>query len=230
MILTYKLALITIMDLTSSWHLPSMKQYILLLILLMMYITGNAQTQLNDSHIAKTMQKLSDTTVIVQYPSVWSHGPFLLFLSKTGDTITAYEYQEPEVRKINGKVPSAIRRAMHYKDLTDFMNEKVAINRYFFAKDIEPDTLKNLWNDIIRLKLWYMKDDAIEGSGCPTTKGKNLTIDDGGEIYILLISKAEIKPLNFYAPEEFEKFCPGRKGRQSAVKLSGLMRKVFSGH
>ncbi|KQM75231.1 hypothetical protein ASE74_20645 [Pedobacter sp. Leaf216] len=176
------------------------------------------------------MQKLSDTTVIIQYPSIWSHAPFLLFLSKTGDTITAYEYKRPEVRKVNGKVPSAIRSVMYYKDLTEYMNEPVSINRYFVEKDISLDTLRNLWNDILRLKLWYMKDDAIEGSGCPTIKGSNLTIHDAGGIYILLISKAEIKPLNFYAPNEFEKFCPGRKGRQTAIKLSGLIGKAFREH
>ncbi|WP_316809381.1 hypothetical protein [Pedobacter agri] len=204
-----------------------MKQCLITLAFVFTYISGDAQTQLNDSNIAKTMQRLSDTTVIIQYPSIWSHGPFLLLLSKTGDTITAYEYKRPEARKVNLTVPSAIRRAMYYKDLTEYMNEQVSINRYFVEKAITLDKLRNLWNDVLRLNLWNMKDDAIEGSGCPTVKGSNLTIDDAGGIYILLISKAEIKPLNFYAPEEFEKFCPGRKGRQTAIKLSDLMVKAF---
>lgn len=206
-----------------------MKQYLITLMLVFTYILGNAQTQLNDSNIAKTMQRLSDTTVIIQYPSIWSNGPFLLFLSKTRDTITAYEYKRPEARKVNRTVPSAIRRAMYYKDLTEYMNEQVSINRYFVEKDITLDKLRNLWNDVLKLKLWDMKDDAIEGSGCPTVKGSNLTIHDAGGIYILLISKAKIKPLNFYAPEEFEKFCPGRKSRQTAIKLSDSMVKAFRG-
>ncbi|RZK73989.1 MAG: hypothetical protein EOO85_16165 [Pedobacter sp.] len=176
------------------------------------------------------MQKLSDTTVIIQYPSVWSHEPFLLFLSKTGDTITSYEYKRPEIRKVNGLVPSTIRKAMYYKGLTEYMNEPVSINRYFVEKDIAVDTLRNLWNDILSLKLWSMKDDAIEGSGCPMVKGSNVSIDDAGGIYILLISKAEIKPLNFYAPDDFERICPGRKGRLAAIKLSDLIGRVFKGH
>ena len=207
-----------------------MKQYLITLALVSAYILGNAQTQLNDSNIAKTMQKLSDTTIIIQYPSVWSHEPFLLFLSKTGDTITAYEYRRPETRKLKGLVPSAIRKAMYYKDLTEYMNEPVSVNRYYVEKDIAVDILRNLWNDILSLKLWLIKDDAIEGSGCPTVKGSSVSIDDAGGIYILLISKAEIKPLNFYAPNDFERICPGRKGRQAAIKLSGLIGRVFKEH
>lgn len=207
-----------------------MKQYLITIVLVSAYILGNAQTQLNDSNIAKTMQKLSDTTVIIQYPSVWSHEPFLILLSKTGDTITAYEYRRPEIRKVKGLVPFTIRKAMYYKDLTDYMNEPVSINRYFVDKDIAVDTLRNLWNDILGLKLWFMKDDTIEGSGCPTVKGSNVSIDDAGGIYILLISKAEIKPLNFYAPNDFERICPGRKGRQAAIKLSGLIGRLFKEH
>lgn len=173
------------------------------------------------------MQKLADTTIIIQYPSVWNHGPLLHFLSKKGDTINAYAYERPKHRKINSKVPRAIGRAILTKDYSDYANEPVALNRYFIIRNIDPDTIKKLWNDVVKLRLWEIKDDAAEGSGCPVTKTTNVFVEDGGGIYILLISRINIKPLNFYAPHDFEAFCPGRKGRQTAIKLSGLVYKIF---
>jgi len=208
-------------------HLKVMKTYLTLLPLLGMFLFGSAQTQLNDSEIAKTMQKLADTTIIIQYPSVWNNGPLLRFLSKKGDTINAYSYERPKYRKINSKVPTAVARTILNKDYMDYINEPVALNRYFIIRDLNPDTLKKLWNDVVKLNLWRIKDDAVEGSGCPVTKNSIFEVYDGGGIYILLISRINIKPLNFYAPHDFEKFCPGRKGRQTAIKLSGMIYKIF---
>jgi len=204
-----------------------MKTYLVLLSIVLTCLSGQAQTQLNDSDIAKVMQMLADTTVIVQYPSVWARGPFLHFLSKKGDTINAYTYQRPKDRKINSKLPMTVLRAILSQDYIDYINEDVRLNQYFAIRDINPDTLKRQWNDMLRLRLWNTKDDAVEGSGCPIAKGSNIIIHDAGGIYILLISRAEIKPLNFYAPEEFEKFCPGRKGRQTTIKLSNMMYRLF---
>lgn len=192
-----------------------------------MFLKGQAQTQFNDSEIAKTMQKLADTTVIIQYPSNWSFGPLLYLLSKKGDTINAYVYQRPKLLKINSKIPKAIGRAILTKDYSDYTSEPVRLNRYFTIKDLHTDTLTNLWNEVTKLRLWSVKDDALEGSGCPITKKSNVTVYDGGGIYILLISRIDIKPLNFYAPDEFEKYCPGRNGRQTAMKLSSIFYRRF---
>lgn len=204
-----------------------MKTCLAFLPILAMFLVGNAQTQLDDSEIARMMQKLADTTIIIQYPSVWNQGPLLRFLSKKGDTINAYAYERPKYRKINIKIPRSIARTILTKDYSDYASEPVALNRYFIIRDINQDTLQKMWNDVAKLRLWRIKDDAIEGSGCPVIKKSYMEIYDGGGIYILLISKTDIKPLNFYAPDEFEKFCPGRKGRQNAIKLSSLVYKIF---
>lgn len=204
-----------------------MKTCITLLIVLFSCNFLNAQTQLNDSEIARVMQKLADTTIILQYPSVWNNGPLLHFLSKKGDTINAYSYQRPNQRKTSSNVPTAVARAILLKDWSDYAREPVSINRYFTINDINPDTLKKLWNDVTKLHLWKIKDDAIEGAGCPVKKHSSVSVEDGGGLYILLISRIEIKPLNFYAPQEFEKHCPERKGRQTAIKLSGMVNQIF---
>lgn len=204
-----------------------MKTFLAIILSLFTYYQVSAQTQLNDSEIAKAMQKLADTTIIVQYPSVWNDGPQLHFLSKKGDTINAYVYQRLKHRKLNTKVPGGVARAILLKDFSEYNSEPVRLNRYFTIKDTNPDTLKKLWNDVARLRLWNTKDDAVEGSGCPVTKNSNVFVEDGGGIYILLISRVEIKPLNFYDPQEFEKYCPGRAGRQTAIRLSGMFYKIF---
>ncbi|MGN8057572.1 hypothetical protein ACTJKN_14940 [Pedobacter sp. 22163] len=204
-----------------------MKTYLTIVTLLLTFFQSSAQTQLNDSEIAKTMQTLADTTIIVQFPSVWNSSPQLYLLSKKGDTINTYIYQRPKYRKTTSKVPNGVARAIWLKDLSEYRSESVRINRYFTIKDTDPDTLRKLWDDVVKLQLWRTKDDAIEGSGCPTKKGSYLKVEDGGGVYILLISRAEIKPLNFYDPQEFEKYCPGRKGRQTAIKLSSMVYKIF---
>jgi len=204
-----------------------MKTYITIVTILLTFFQSNAQTQLNDSEIAKTMQRLADTTIIVQYPSVWNNDAHLHLISKKGDTINAYSYERPKGRKINSKIPRAIGRTMLLEDLSDYTQEPVRINRYFTIEDTNPDTLRKLWSEILDLHLWKIKDDAIEGSGCPITSESNFSVIDGGGLYILLISRLAIKPLNFYAPDVYERHCPGREGRQTAIKLFNIVNKVF---
>jgi len=204
-----------------------MKTSLAILTLFLTCLCANGQTQLADSEIAKTMQVLADTTIIVQYPGVWNSGPQLYLISKKGDTINTYLYQRPPYRKIVGKVARGVANAIVLKEFREYRDEPVGINRYFTIIDDNPDTLRMVWNDLLKLQLWRTKDDAIEGSGCPVTKSSYIEIDDGGGVYILLITRGEIKPLNFYAPSEFERFCPGRKGRQTAIKLSRMVCKIF---
>lgn len=171
------------MDFILLSYLTRMKAYLNILILMLMSLHSSAQMQLDNSEIARTMQKLADTTVIVQYPSVWDSSPQLYLFSKKGDTINTYLYQRPEYRKIHNKVPKGVASAILLKDIREYRSEPVGINRYFTIKDNDPDTLRKIWNDLVKLKLWNTKDDAIEGSGCPVKKGSYLEVDDGGGIY-----------------------------------------------
>lgn len=89
---------------------------------------------------------------------------------------------------------------------------------------LNPSTLPRL----LELKPWKISDDAADGGGCPLVKGKGImTIDDAGGVYILLVTRAAIKPLHFYALHDFENFCPGRKGGQAAIKLLELFGRQF---
>jgi hypothetical protein len=49
-------------------------------------------------------------------------------------------------------------------------------------------------------------------------------IYDGGGLNLYLITSTEIKLLYFYAPGFYEKYCKGRIGRQSVLKIEALFR------
>lgn len=218
------------METKNQLHLYNMKKIITIIIILS--ITNNSfsqtKTQYEDSIIAKHMQNNADTTIIVQYPNVWSTKPQIFLLSKYRDTIAAYLYADLRKINFNKKIPRKIALTIYSKTLYDFQKAPIEINQYFNVKDIEPDSLIKFWSEVAKLKLWSVKDDAVEGRGCPIDRKQGfLEIDDAGGTYVLLITKSVIKPLNFYAPEEYETFCPGRKGRRTILKLADIFRKNF---
>lgn len=200
------------------------------LLLLIFYLSAFSQVQFEDSPIVKAMQRMADTTIIIQHYSVWKRSPDLQFLSKKGDTINTYDYKQPKYTlKINSTLPTAMARVIYGNHYDEFWKEPVAINRFFKVIDKSPDTLKLFWKQVMELSPWKISDDAVDGSGCPLVKGKGvMTIDDAGGVYILLVTRAAIKPLHFYALHDFENFCPGRKGRQAAIKLLNLFNSTFN--
>lgn len=43
-----------------------------------------------------------------------------------------------------------------------------------------------------------------------------------------MITKDNVKDLRFYSPWHFEKYCPGRAGRISAIKIVDIMNTYFT--
>ncbi|WP_316735263.1 hypothetical protein [Pedobacter aquatilis] len=197
--------------------------------LLFTYLSVCSQVQFADSPIVKAMQRIADTTILIQHYSVWKRSPNVQFLSKKGDTINTYDYKQPKYTlKINSTLPKTMAKEMYSNHYDEFWKESVSINRFFKVVDKSPDSLWLFWNQVMKLKPWNINDDAVDGEGCPLVKGKGvMSIDDAGGIYILLVTKTSIKPLNFYALHDYEKFCPGRKGRQAAIKLLNIFFNAF---
>ena len=82
-----------------------------------------------------------------------------------------------------------------------------------------------LWQNVLAHNPWKIKDDKVEGSGCPIGKGiRNLEISDGNGYNLALITKNEIKKLYFYEPGTYEQHCPGRDGRKAIIKIWALLR------
>lgn len=218
------------MEFHNLQHLVIMNKLTATLSLLLTYMSAFSQVQFDDSPIVKAMQRIADSTIIIQHYSVWNRSPKLQFLSKKGDTINTYDYKQPKYTlKLNSALPSAMARVIYGSHYYEFWKEPVAINRFFKVIDKSPDTLKLFWKQVMKLKPWKISDDAVDGGGCPLVNGKEtVTIDDAGGVYILLVTRASIKPLHFYALHDFEKFCPGRKGRLSAIKLLELFDSTFN--
>jgi hypothetical protein len=205
-----------------------MNKFIIFLFLICVVKTVNAQIRDETTAMHKFMQVNADSTIILQYTGAWINAPVFYLLSKKGDTLTCYLYKDTRKYSSINQVPRKIAMTMSLRTMNDIYKAPVDINRFFNINDIQPDSLLKFWNKVSELKPWLIKDDSIDGSGCPVgKKGESYTIDDGGGILVHLVTKAQIKSLNFYDPGEFEKLCSGRKGRQSILKLAALFRKYF---
>lgn len=165
----------------------------------------------------KFMQMNADTTLILEHESGWLSTPKYWLLSKKGDTITAYTYEDSDNRKI--LMPEAIRQKLikvhNYAESID-----VGVNRFFQAVPISKNELSKLWDKVLKEAPWKINDDTVDGKGCPIDVNKEqFNIDDGGTIHLYLVSKTAIKTLTFYAPSFYEKHCPGRKGRKAILNI-----------
>ncbi|GAB3199502.1 hypothetical protein GCM10027293_18580 [Pontibacter aydingkolensis] len=86
-------------------------------------------------------------------------------------------------------------------------------NRYLLSKDILQAELSNNWNELKAANLWKLKDDKynLKSTG-------NCMIEDGNTNTFHLISKRDIRILNFYEPDYWEE-CLGKDiNRQKAIK------------
>lgn len=177
--------------------------------------------------IHEFLQKNADSTLILEYENNWLHITQYQVLSKKEDTIAIYMYKPlPQIDK-RIILPKAMSYKMYQRNFLNAFSIPVDINFYFNPKYLPKDSLKLFWKKIETLKPWTIKDDAVEGNGCPIEDKNGVSISDGGGITLFLITKAEIKKLYFYAPDFFEEYCPGRKGRISIMKLSKLFTSYF---
>jgi hypothetical protein len=180
----------------------------------------------------KFMQLNSDTTVILEFKTNWlGIGPEYYLLSKKDDTISCYTYKE--LRKpIRALIPEKISWAIFKYNTNNIASVAVDINIHFNPFEIKRDSVLKFWKDVTALNPFLIKDDLIDGDGCPPIKNKdgsthNSIVYDGGEVKIYLITKDKIKELNFYAPDFYEKICPGREGRVAILKMVKLFKDKF---
>ena len=170
----------------------------------------------------KFMQANADSTLVFEFTTNWFSTPAYYLLSKQGSNISTYTYKNFVNMKSLSGLPKEIAAAL-IKNQVKIIDEPVDINVYFNPYTIPNTKKQKFWNDVAILKPWTLKDDAVEGTGCPPTKvGSTYTISDGGGIQLYLITKDQIKILDFYAPEYYEKHSPGRPGRAAINKISKL--------
>jgi hypothetical protein len=216
-----------------------MKQLSIVIIILTGFCSHPALAQLSqpaDSLILQ-LQKLSDSTILYEARSNWGGVANYYILSKKSDTVNAFTYRDLAADHQTRIIPG-IRKQMLKPHPYQIMFTKPAINQYFNFQPMPMDQVSKLWKEMLALNPWSIGDDAINGMGCPKEAmmkkikkdGKSYTIEytqiyDGGALRIYLITKGNIKVLNYYAPDYYETFCPGRVDRLAALKIESLFRK-----
>lgn len=175
------------------------------------------------------LQANADSTIIFQQSSNWSPQSPYYILSKKADTITAYTYKAlPQLDK-RIKLPHSIGLKIRHGNYIAVNLVPIDVNIYFQPIYFSPKKLLSFWKNIGKEKPWQLTDDSVDGHACIDSHCNRTGnyIYDGGGIYLYLITKSEIKKLDYYAPKFFEEVCPGRKGRISILKIEHLFDKHF---
>jgi len=199
----------------------------LYLLIALTFIQNITLAQRNDpiQPMHKFMQANADSTLVFEFTTNWFSTPAYYLLSKQGSNISTYTYKNFVKMKSPLGFPKEMAAAL-MKNQLKILDEPVDINVYFNPYTLPNTEKQKFWDDITTLKPWTLKDDAVEGTGCPLTKVGSETITyaiyDAGGARLYLITKDQIKILNFYAPEYYEKHCPGRPGRAAINKISKL--------
>jgi hypothetical protein len=217
----------------------NMKQLTFLIIILSAFNSHPAlaqHSQPTDTLILQ-LQKLSDSTIFYEASSNWAGAANYYILSKKSDTVNAFTYRDLAANH-GGDIIRGLKQQMLKPHPYKIMFTIPAINQYFNFHPLPKDQVSKLWKQMLALNPWSIGDDAVNGIGCPRAAmmkkirkdGKSCTIEytgiyDGGELRIYLITKGNIKVLNYYAPDYYETFCPGRTDRIAALKIESLFKK-----
>jgi len=211
-------------------NLPSSSRIITLVFLGLLYTNFTYGQRYKSAPLYDFFQQHADSTIILSHLQTIYEYPDYYIVSKTGDTINMYTYRYYAPVKTSGKVdvPKAIAQRVN-KVNYEVMKGLPDINALFQVKVVSKDSLNLLWKAINREHIWQAKDDNVDGKGCPIIPGKdNVSLYDGGGPIFRLLTKEGSKELEFYAPNFFEEYCPGRKGRISALTVEKLFKDYFT--
>ncbi|RYF21550.1 MAG: hypothetical protein EOO42_10370 [Flavobacteriales bacterium] len=205
-----------------------MKIFTLLFILLLSNSISYSQVPKN-APLFQSLQKNADSTIVLEFVTGWIQKPSLKILSKKGDTISLYAYGDNRKSIKAGLTPKSIRDSIFEKNKNSIFSAPVAINVFFNSIYLREDSLRFFWNRTEKLKPWQITDDSMDGEGCKIrdANGNAKNIYDGGGYKLILITKTKIEHFYFYAPEFYEKICPGREGRQKIMEISNLFSRYF---
>lgn len=177
------------------------------------------------------MQVSADSTLVLEFTSSWFHFPSYYLLSKKDQMISCYIYELPEKPGAFGPIPAKLSDLM-FKLQMKILSEPMDVNYFFKSYLGKLEVQKDFWNQVSALKPWQLKDDSMEGDRCPAAPHTSAeraapVVFDGDGIQLYLITKAEIKMLDFDAPQFYEESCPGRPSRIAINKMAALFKAHF---
>lgn len=206
-----------------------MNKAVFIILTFFLFITRDVIAQPASRPLFSFLQKNADSTLVLEYGRNRLGPVSLEILSKKGDTVTAYTYKDHStIKKSLNHMPAAIRDAFFRYNRFKILFSPVEVNEYFNPVYFLPDSLQLMWTETLSLHPWTINDDIIDGFACPPNEsGRGTKQYDGESIILTLITKQGIKRLSFYAPEIYEQYCPGRKGRIAILKLEALFKGYF---
>jgi len=170
-------------------------------------------------------QQYADSTIIIEYSNQSFEPPSYKIISKKSGILNCFYYKAIDsglLKLYNRKlvqIPDTLRAFLQLKK-NNFRNEPANINIFFNIVAINPDITKKIWLDISKFKPWQLLDDKSYPE-C------SAVIMDANYSFMHLITKKEIKTLIYYAPEYYEKQCPGNKNRQGIIGIERLFSRYI---
>ncbi|MET4081933.1 hypothetical protein ABIB40_001884 [Pedobacter sp. UYP30] len=133
----------------------------------------------------KFFQENADSTIVLTHDqgSIFEVVDYLI-ISKSKGIVTLYRYGSPYSRLAKTKMPTEIRAFFRKRDFK-VSQIKADTNAYFNVRDISLKKAEKLWKRINSFRPWRMKDDSVDGEGCPTKTDKsNAEVFDGGKVFL----------------------------------------------
>lgn len=195
------------------------------LILSLATVASLAQTP-KLSPLRTFLQQDADTTIVFQYTTNWLGRSFhyAYFMCKKDAQIKFYAHRD----FVWDSLPHTAENQKPLGGLLEITQVPEARNKFFNPLSIAPEQLNQLWADLMSVKPWLIRDDKLDGEGCPEKyrrKGNSIeevNIYDGGGIQLSLLTRNQVKILDFYAPDYYEKQCRGRAGRKAILKIAAM--------
>lgn len=186
--------------------------------------------QNNTTLLQRTMMQHADSTLILTEEGPWPLNKYAFIISKTGDNVSCYTYyvQIRRFPRADSLVPHGVYQTM-FREMASKYLFREDINPYFSHFSASQDSARSLWRQIAEWQPWLLRDDKVYGAGCPPkndgSRGPWLT--DGSTYVLQLITKEEIKQLQYYLPAYFEAQCPGWEGRKGFLAINELLLDFF---
>lgn len=195
-----------------------LKRTLVLISFCLLYFFSSGQKAKDSIPLFLFLQENFDTTIILDTYSTWGHSPHYQIISIKNNEFYPFTYLNPFTFYKGRGLPKSLQTKFSAQN-SKLQFSLPDTNAYFLPKYFTYPEEPGIRKTIRELSLWTLPDDIKEGEGC----GTDCYTFDSVEYDIWLITNKEIRKLHFYDPEYFEKCCPVRKGRQTAIQLIKIM-------
>lgn len=152
--------------------------------------------------VLDSLHRKNEFVVSFRITSTWRRTPDFLIITKERNSISAFKY--------------ANKSGSHLRKLS-----------------VVQDSLKILWNPFITdlFKIKNSRDISDDCSRDTSQEGRiryyKMLPEDSHNYNFIILSKTQMKNLNYYDPEFFEKYCGSVVERQKIIKCVLMIKKIL---